>query len=227
MWREALRRAALANWSPGTRGTIVVVAPHPDDETLGLAGPLSDLTRRGWGVRLVLVTDGEAAYPGAAELSTIRLAELSAALTHLGLSSAATLCRLGLPDGAVAEHSDVLQRRLAPLVSEASWVLAPWPEDGHPDHDAVGRAARHVARTGGTPIRFYPIWAWHWAAPDTPWGDRLLSRAERYDLSPEAVVAKRRAIGAFESQRDGLLGPPILPDQVLAHFLRPFEVVLA
>ena len=226
-WRAAIDRAALPSWRPGRRGTVVVVSPHPDDETLALGGLLHDLVRGGWGVRLVSVTDGEAAYPNAARLASIRQTELASALSYLGVEQAVTVCRLGFPDGAVADHAAVLGTRLVPLVAGVSWVFAPWPEDGHPDHRAAGRAAQTVAVACRTSIRFFPVWAWHWATPDTPVAERLLGGAERWDLSPTAVIAKRRALGAFVSQRDGVLGPPILPPHVLAHFLRPFEVLLA
>jgi LmbE family N-acetylglucosaminyl deacetylase len=226
-WRAAIHHATLPSWRPGRRGTVVVVSPHPDDETLALGGLLHDLVYAGWGVRLASITDGEAAYPNVTGLASIRQSELASALTRLGLGPAVTVCPLGFPDGAVAEHVAALAARLVPLMAGASWVLAPWPEDGHPDHEAAARAARTVAVAFQISIRFYPVWAWHWAYPGTPSAERMLSGAERWDLSPTAVTAKERAIGAFVSQREGVLGPPILPAHVLAHFLRPFEVVLA
>lgn len=39
---------------------LVVVAPHPDDETLGFAGPIRDVVRRAAPVRVVVLTDGDA-----------------------------------------------------------------------------------------------------------------------------------------------------------------------
>ena len=108
-----------------------------------------------------------------------------------------------------------------------SWVLAPWRDDGHPDHEACGRAAAAVvARVGGGPIRFFPVWAWQWAAPESPAARTMLASAERRDLSPRALHAKRAALRAFASQQDGALGPPILPSHVLDRFARPFEVLL-
>ena len=43
--------------------TLILVAAHPDDETLGLGATAAMLSRRGVVVQLVAVTDGEAAYP--------------------------------------------------------------------------------------------------------------------------------------------------------------------
>lgn len=44
--------------------TLVVVVPHPDDETLGFSGPIFATTASGGRVRVVVVTDGQA-YCGA------------------------------------------------------------------------------------------------------------------------------------------------------------------
>jgi hypothetical protein len=38
--------------------------------------------------------------------------------------------------------------------------------DGHPDHEAVGRAARSAARRTDAILLEYPIWMWHWAFTD-------------------------------------------------------------
>jgi LmbE family N-acetylglucosaminyl deacetylase len=224
-WLAALDDAAPPAWNPGPAGRIVVVSPHPDDETLAVGGLLHDLGRRGWLVSVVTVTDGEAAYPEVPALSAIRRRELAVALHHLGLDQAAMFA-LELPDGSVARHTAALEARLAPLVADRSWVLAPWPGDGHPDHEAVGRVTARLATRLGVPLRFYPVWAWHITAPGSPTAGALLARAERWTLSPSAVEAKREAIGAFASQSDGVLGPAILPPHVLRRFRRPFEVVL-
>jgi LmbE family N-acetylglucosaminyl deacetylase len=203
------------------------VSPHPDDETLAVGGLLHDLVAGGWRVRLACVTDGEAAYPTVSGLGAVRRGELASALDRLGIAEATVIHRLELPDGHVAQCQAALEARLEPLVAGASWVLAPWPEDGHPDHEACGRAAAVVvARGGGGPIRFFPVWAWHWAAPGSPEARAMLASAERRDLSRHALHAKRAALRAFTSQQDGTLGPPILPPHVLDRFARPFEVLL-
>lgn len=225
-WLAALHDAALPAWQPGQPGRIVVVSPHPDDETLAVGGLLHDLAGRGWRVSLVAVTDGEGAYADVPALAAIRRRELALALHHLGLARATTVLSLEIPDGAVSRHAAALEARLSPLIAGSSWVLAPWPGDGHPDHEAAGRITARVAARWGVLPRFFPIWAWHFTVPGSPPAAALLARAERWTLSPSAVGAKRDAIGAFASQSDGALGPAILPPHMLRRFQRPFEVVL-
>ena len=232
-WRAAIERGALPHWHPGPAGLMLVVSPHPDDETLAVGGLLHDLVAAGWRVRLASVTDGEAVYPGVSGLGAVRRRELTSALDRLGIADATVIHRLELPDGHIAQCQAALEARLEPLVAGVSWVLAPWRDDGHPDHEACGRAAAAVvARGGGGPnrffpaIRFFPVWAWHWAAPGSPEARGMLASAERRDLSLHARHAKRAALRAFTSQQDGALGPPILPSHVLERFARPFEVLL-
>ena len=92
----------------------------------------------------------------------------------------------------------------------------------HADHEAVGRAARRAS-----PLTYwYPVWAWHWAAPGdsrVPWHQGL-----RVSLRPSIVARKRAAIGCFASQLESR-GPgtgPVLTPQTVAHFVRDYEVLL-
>ena len=52
------RLAGLPRWQPPHRPTIVI-SPHPDDETLGTGGLISELRFWGIEVTIVAVTDGE------------------------------------------------------------------------------------------------------------------------------------------------------------------------
>ncbi|MET0425091.1 MAG: PIG-L family deacetylase, partial [Actinoplanes sp.] len=120
-----------------------------------------------------------------------------------------------------------LETTLTGLLTPGRWCLATWRADGHPDHEAVGRAAARACATTGATLLEYPIWTWHWSYPDSP--DVPWHRARRIDLTPAARAAKAAAIEAFPSQI-APLGPDeadaaILPPHVLARFARPFEVV--
>jgi LmbE family N-acetylglucosaminyl deacetylase len=221
---------AILDWPPlplDPPGPPLVVAPHPDDEILGVAGLLASLGQGD----LVAVTDGEASHPGSTvhrpqELAAIRRDETAEALRRLGLGDAA-VHRLAQPDGGIDEEA--VTAALTGLLRPGQWCLATWRGDGHPDHEIVGRAAARACRVTGARLLEYPIWAWHWAYPQdprVPW-----HRARRIDLTPAAQAAKAAAIAAFPSQTEPL-GPAeadaaILPPHVLARFRRPYEVVFA
>ncbi|MCY7344492.1 MAG: PIG-L family deacetylase, partial [Pseudonocardia sp.] len=83
-WRAALHQHRLPAFDPSAHRRVVVVAAHPDDETLGAGGVLRVLHAAGAALTLVVATDGEAAYPGLdaaarTELAGARHAELDAA----------------------------------------------------------------------------------------------------------------------------------------------------
>lgn len=209
----------------------VVVAPHPDDETLGFGGGIAVLASRGVRLRVVAVTDGESSHPGSTvftgdELALRRADERARALSALGAGSAEVV-RLRMPDGGVSGRESELARRLAELAGGADLCVAPWEGDPHPDHEAVGRAARLCARGLGVRLVSYPVWTWHWTrptSPGTPW-----DRAARLTLSGEVRGRKAAALRAFATQT-APIGPgaedgTILAPSMLAHFTRDHEVV--
>ncbi len=209
---------------------LVVAAPHPDDEVLGFGAAACMLSARGVGVHTVIATDGGAAWPGLSEadkshLEQTRRAESRTAANVLGL---ATPEFLGLPDGELAEHetrlADILTAVLADRAA-GTWCAATWRCDGHPDHEALGRAAAvAVSRTGAVLLE-YPVWMWHWARPGdeaVPW-----HRAARVVVDSVAKQRKRDAVDAFRSQLhpDVESRDPILPAHVVARLDQVGEVV--
>jgi LmbE family N-acetylglucosaminyl deacetylase len=208
---------------------LVVVAPHPDDETLGLGATIAQLIAAGVSVQVVSVSDGEAALPGASPSDRARMAatrqhELRRAASLL---SAPEPTPLGLPDGQLAEYEDRLAELLVEILENAAvrpWCAATWRGDGHPDHEAVGRAAATACARTDAVLLEYPIWMWHWATPTdpaVPWG-----RARSSPTPDWAVVRKRLAAQCFRSQFESSAdSPPVLPSFVLPRLLAVGEVV--
>ena len=209
---------------------LVVVAPHPDDETLGLGGTIAALTVAGVPVEVVSVSDGGAAYAGLSavgrsRLECIRRFELHRAAGILGVSE---MTCLGLPDGELSDHEAWLANALTAILRRRRagvWCAATWRGDGHPDHEAVGRAAVFAARRASAVLLEYPIWMWHWARPGdaaVPW-----ERAHAAPLTRSDIDRKRRAAQSFRSQFEASdrRGAPVLPPCVLRRLLSVGEVV--
>jgi LmbE family N-acetylglucosaminyl deacetylase len=211
-------------------GQVVVISAHPDDEVLGAGGLLAALALTDHPrPHFVTVTDGEASHGSRPpwldhDLGERRADELVEGLRALGYP-APRITRLRLPDSTLAAHGEELESRLRPVIRAADLVLCPARNDGHIDHESVGKVTVEIC-SGVVPVWEYPIWTWHWTKPGDD--DALWESAARFPLSPYAVQHKRRALACFGSQTGPLPGDDsrivILPPEVLEHFHRPYEV---
>lgn len=130
--------------------SVLVFAPHPDDEVFGCGGALCLHARAGVPVQVVVVTDGALGLSGnaLARHSSVREAECFAAATRLGYPSP-TFWRLR--DQGI-EYGEYLIGRMAEAIvqSDADLVYAPALTEMHPDHRIVAMAAMEaVRRVGG------------------------------------------------------------------------------
>ena len=215
---------------------FIVLAAHPDDESLGAGGLMARLRRLGARVMVLLCTAGEASHPDSStttpeQLAAVRLREFEGALTHLLPDPDWRF--IGLPDGNLATHrpkvQEALQLAIAGLAAEGLpaeqiTLVAPYRHDGHTDHDTLGSAAAEAAGAGGHGLLEYPVWYWLWAdAADPAWRTWL-----RLPLEPAEQEAKAAAMTSHASQVRALSGQPgdevLLPPAFLAHFERPFEI---
>ena len=208
---------------------LVIVAPHPDDETLGLGATAAVLSEAGVDVHLVSVSDGGAAYPGLSaecrtQLETVRRAEVHRAARLLG---AGEPIRLEMPDGELYRCERQITDAVAAILARfppGTWCAATWRGDGHPDHEATGRAAATAAAHSGAVFVEYPLWMWHWARPGdsaVPW-----HRARRVGLSDRALRLKRLATHCFASQLEPTQdGSAVLSPIVVQRLLAVGEVV--
>ncbi len=211
--------AGLPPWQPPLVATVVV-APHPDDETLGAGGLIAWLRRRGIEVAVVAVTDGENCYAGE-HLGMVREQEQERALACLGVASE-NIHRLHLPDSDVSNYEPELVHALQTLVPEGSHMVAPWRQDFHPDHEACGRAAQQVAADLGVKLSSYFFWTWHRGTPALLDG----TGARRFVFDSTLGQAKREALSCHRSQLEHAGIGPILPEHLLKPAWRDFEVFL-
>ena len=221
-------------------GKTLVVAPHPDDETLGCGGAIALLRRFGLPVSVLFVSDGTLSHPSSqkyppVKLRDLREAEAREALTMLG-AEADTAAFLRLPDGSVPSidapgFAEAAAQCCAYLADDKpQTILLPWRRDPHPDHQAVSQIMQAAFGTPADMPRLleYPVWAWERAAPeDVPQPHE--ARAFRLDMQ-EAAEVKQSAIAAHRSQVTHLIDDDPhgfwLSPEVLAHFARPWEVYL-
>ena len=217
-WRSFLNGAP--GWTPPLVPTIVL-APHPDDETLGAGGLIARLRAHGVAVTVLAITDGEGAYADTSGLDRVRVPEQTEALARLGVDESMTR-RLGIPDRFVSEHEEELAAALRLVVRAGMQIIAPWPYDFHPDHEAAGRAAAQVAAHADIPLFYYLFWTWHRGTPETLAGVHLTS----VSLTDAELATKRHALAAHASQLSHGDGQPILSARLLQPAERSFEVYI-
>jgi LmbE family N-acetylglucosaminyl deacetylase len=217
------------------RATALILAPHPDDESLGCGGLIAAACDLGWPPRVVFVTDGTGSHPGSRlfppeRLRTTREAEARAALRELKLPDE-HIAFLRLPDTAAphagAQFEDVVEM-IAGMARrwKCGSIFAPWRHDPHCDHLASHLMAAEVARRLRVRHVSYPVWGW-----TLPPSDELAEtvRGARLDIRPY-LTAKGRAIAAHASQHGELIaddpGGFRLPADLLSNFHQPYEVFL-
>jgi N-acetylglucosamine malate deacetylase 2 len=207
----------LEGW-PRVRRALVVAA-HPDDETIGAGALLGRLP----GCAVVHLTEGvprDLTWAPAAlavgwdgqEYGSVRRRELEAAMAVAGVP-AERLVGLGAVDQEAVFAVGDLARRLGDLLAEMApeVVLAPAYEGGHPDHDAaalVVRAAAGLLARGGRPVPALVEMALYHAGPDGGLvTGEFLPGAAPVNETAVLVLAeaererKRRMIETFASQR--------------------------
>jgi LmbE family N-acetylglucosaminyl deacetylase len=153
---------------PASRGRLLAVLAHPDDETFGTGGTLALYAERGYEVRLICATRGEvgSAPPdlkGFASIGEMREAELRCAAGILGLSGIEFLGYRdsGMPGSPDNTHPQALAatplEKVAREVARSIRAFQPQvvitfdPIGGyrHPDHIAIQRATVSAFRLAG------------------------------------------------------------------------------
>ncbi len=136
---------------------IVVIGAHPDDCDLDAGGTAALFAKMGHAVKFVSVTNGDAGHQsqGGGALAKRRMAEAKEAGRRLGVT-------YNVLDNHDGELIPDLDRRLQVIREIRTWnadmVIAPRPNDYHPDHRYTGVLVQDAAFMVTVPN----------VAPDTP-----------------------------------------------------------
>ena len=217
-------------------GPLLVLAPHPDDESLGCGGLIAAAVQRGTPPMVVIVTDGGMSHPNSRayprrRLRATREAEARAAVAALGLPPD-RIAFLGLRDAETPASGPEFDAAVTVIASlalriDARTVLATWQHDPHWDHQSTHLMAAAAARDAGLRHVAYPVWGL--TLPPAALLPGPLPTGMRIDVEPY-LVQKRRAIAAHRTQIGGVIVDDpsgfTLPPEFLMLFDRPFEIVL-
>lgn len=110
----------------------LVIAPHPDDAELGMAGAILKFKADGMSVGILDLTSGEPTPFGTPE---IRARETAAATAILGVDWRGNLGLTNRKLEATLEARALLAGKIREL--RPRWLFAPYWVDAHPDHTAA------------------------------------------------------------------------------------------
>jgi LmbE family N-acetylglucosaminyl deacetylase len=231
-----LSRAEDITSQTATR-SCVVLAPHPDDETLGCGATIMRKVAAGTPVKVVVATDGRHSQCSnklsSDALVEIREEEARRAGAVLGLPRE-NITFLRFEDGRLGDHRELLRDRLVHILDtmNPADIFVSSIIDLHPDHRVLAEVARELSRARRDPVPKlyeYPIWFWDprlWRVRD------LLKLRTRVVRAGEFQIGKREAIAAYRSQVMNLTGEAgwaTLRKSYLRQFLQPeetfFEVI--
>jgi len=174
--------------SPPLGERILVLAPHPDDETLGCGGSLTILSKAGKSIKAVFLTKGEKADPAITDkgrYAAMREKEASKAMSILGISDYEFL---GFPDRELHANLKELREKIGLIVKrfKPDTLYSPSMIDLNPDHRTTAALAMDMAKTGEIKIVFYEL-----TSPIRP---NLLVNIS------SVFKTKKKAIKAYKSQ---------------------------
>jgi len=126
--------------------SVLVLAPHFDDEVLGCGGLLAQLAASGAVVRLLFLTDGGGGREAVADRESYRLRRRQEALAAAAVLGVAGCDYLDLPDGALDQHLDQAAAgvRRALLSQRPELLLCPSPLEVTADHRAAFAALHRL-----------------------------------------------------------------------------------
>lgn len=216
--------------------SALVVAPHPDDETLGCGGAIALLRDRGCNVQVLVISDGTLSHPSsckypAPKLRALRESETISALAVLGVDATAVTF-LRLPDGAVPTQEPEFSQAVASCCNYLTQVapqliFLPLRYDPHPDHRASWKLIYTALANLNLSSRLieYPIWDWD----ETQRGSLPNLPSWRLDIS-SVVELKQQAIALYRSQTTNLIDDDpegfCLTPEMLTNFTHPWEVYM-
>ena len=207
---------------------ILILAPHPDDESLATGGMIQRALKEGGKVRVLFISDGENnPWPqrflerrwriGKAERQrwgAQRRQEALAALRCLRLSEA-DACFLGLPDQGTTtlllSAEEPLIRTLVEKITDwqPTLLVAPSPHDLHPDHNAlavlVNLALARLGSERGPRLLHYLVHTRKERLPAPRWGlhlsmdERALKREAIRQHATQMALSQNRFLGYARS----------------------------
>lgn len=215
--------------------SVLVIAPHPDDEIIGLGGYLLRQAASGGGIAIVYLSDGEKSLEDI-EPQTVAYQRRRLSLDvheRLGISPG-KVWWLRLPDGSIPRKGDVTFDGAVEQVSEIirktgpDAVFVTHPMDTWPfDHIAAFEIVSGALEKAACGCAFFAYWVWLWySMPATSLFGLRWRNISRIPL--DGLMERKNVLMDAYLQPSAPNGMPwsgVLPKAMTEAFRYPYEVV--
>ncbi len=181
---------------------LCILAPHPDDETMGCGQLISLASRLCVPCRVFIISDGSGSHRNCCntpetDIAAGRQASCRKAMEALGLPKD-SLTFFAFPDGELSRHKkEIHNRLLEELDGQKHDIVVPHELEGWSDHQAVHHVGRSIATAFQCRLLSYCIW-FYYSMPfrkfsQVHWNSSLIL----HDL--DALEKKRAALEIYRN----------------------------
>jgi LmbE family N-acetylglucosaminyl deacetylase len=198
----------------GSPMRLMVIAAHPDDETIGASLVLSRLPQ----IEVVYLTDGAPrdrnlwspdAHGSREEYAVLRRHETENALACAGVGTQQITWLGGVDQETIFHSTELMTKLVAILQSRVPEIVITHPyEGGHPDHDTAALLARVAIVNAQTNSLLLEMTSYHADKSGCVTGEFLGADGDEIicELTSNDCARKRRMMDAHVSQRAVLAG---------------------
>lgn len=161
-----LQAASIWKTTVHPKSSVLIVAPHPDDEVIGCGGLIARLVKEGNAPHIVVMTGGEGAHKGCCSISKADIIKNRRQLTRNAMSILGVpdthIHELNFPDGGIsADHGQVedLKRLIEDLKPQS--IFVPHWGEGWSDHVKTAEIVKKLAPASAE-IWEYCVWMWYY-----------------------------------------------------------------
>ncbi len=194
--RIAFLRFALSNTFELYAEKTLILAPHPDDEVIGVAGLIQHLLSKGKRVEVVIMTGGGKSHSGCCKIEEQELIKARRDLSRkaaeiLGLPQN-DLHFLDYPDGGIAYNHPETER-LKTFITEIKpdTIFVPHHGEGWSDHIQTREIGLKLA-DAHISVYEYCVWFWYYNTWKIDWKSARILK-----MTQEEYVLKNKAIDTY------------------------------
>ena len=197
-YRQYILRLRVLKTSPFIvhDNAILIIAPHPDDETFGCAGLITNKVKHGANVTIAFLTYGENSMK---EVANEEVASNRKKTSHdvCGMLGVQDIHYCGLKDGKIPRRDSSNYKDALKIVTELVKKVKPQEvfcthvSEGWSDHTAAAELAEDALKKIDDDISLYYYWVWVWFSVPLK-KINLLNFKDTYHLDIEDVIDKKK-----------------------------------